>query len=551
MERPRRTTMKRAEEAEENVLSGARFGLALAGLLLLAAALRYPVALNLDTSWYLHAVARFLEGARLYADLIEVNPPLFFYLAVPPIALAKWPLADAKTLFITYVFALSFVSLALSWRLLRRHGGLTGGELRGFLLVSAFVFWLLPGFDFGQREHFAIIFIWPWLLLAALRARGGAVPAASAALIGAFAFFGLAIKPYFLLVPLLIEIWLLFIRRDWRLLFRPENLVLAVMMPAYPVLVALHHPAYFDVIVPMALQVYHLGYDERTIIVLLSSLPAVVFVLLTAHALRHKWFSEELADTGGDIARVFFLAGVAFLLTYFIQHKGWSNHLFVARAVLFPALALLMWRLAPPLIGKRRQTAGATTARAPGRAWAYMGLVGLGAYVAIAMLAFAPLYEMNRSAVKSHPLFKGARSYYAFSVYLQAAFPFTNETGLRWTSRAPSFWLLPGLIVARHELARHPDPRKARRLDAIEKYIRDSLIEDLRRHKPDIIAVDMRNGKPLMGLPRFHDVPFSFLDWLKRDPRFVRIWKNYEFAGRIDGVSYDFYRRLRPARRKQ
>ena len=318
------------------------------------------------------------------------------------------------------------------------------------------------------------------------------------------------------------------------------------MLPAYPVFVALHHPAYFDAIVPMALQVYHQGYDERTIIVLLFSLPAVVFVLLTAHALRHQWFDDALADTGGDIARVLFLAGVAFLLTAYIQHKGWSNHLLVAHATLFPALALLVWRLAPTLPGKRGKSISGVLARAPGRAWARLSLIGLGVYVVAAMLAFAPIYEMNRSAVKAHPIFKGARTYYAFSVYLQAAFPFTNETGLRWTSRAPSFWLLPGLIVARNELARHPDPRKARRLDAIEKYIRDTSIEDLRRHKPDIIAIDVRAGKPLMGLPRFHDVPFSFLDWLKRDPRFVRIWKNYEYAGRIDGVSYAFYRRRDP-----
>jgi len=40
--------------------------------------------LHSDVSWYLVATERFVNGARLYQDVIEVNPPLAFYLMARP-----------------------------------------------------------------------------------------------------------------------------------------------------------------------------------------------------------------------------------------------------------------------------------------------------------------------------------------------------------------------------------------------------------------------------------------------------------------------------------
>src|SRR5215813_700280 len=42
-----------------------------------------------DAAWYLVATRRYLDGARLYVDLIEVNPPLMFWLMTPPTWLGR------------------------------------------------------------------------------------------------------------------------------------------------------------------------------------------------------------------------------------------------------------------------------------------------------------------------------------------------------------------------------------------------------------------------------------------------------------------------------
>ncbi|MCA9170349.1 MAG: hypothetical protein KDB23_21875, partial [Planctomycetales bacterium] len=48
---------------------------------LVAAAIFYPMAtLNHDSSWYLIATRMWLDGAQLYQDVMETNPPLAFYL---------------------------------------------------------------------------------------------------------------------------------------------------------------------------------------------------------------------------------------------------------------------------------------------------------------------------------------------------------------------------------------------------------------------------------------------------------------------------------------
>lgn len=44
--------------------------------------------INHDTAWYLIATRKWLDGARLYVDIYEVNPPLNFYFTVPPVLLA-------------------------------------------------------------------------------------------------------------------------------------------------------------------------------------------------------------------------------------------------------------------------------------------------------------------------------------------------------------------------------------------------------------------------------------------------------------------------------
>ena len=54
-----------------------------------AVLLRHSTDDNPDVSWGLTMAERWLDGARLYVDIIKVNPPATVFLYVPPVALAR------------------------------------------------------------------------------------------------------------------------------------------------------------------------------------------------------------------------------------------------------------------------------------------------------------------------------------------------------------------------------------------------------------------------------------------------------------------------------
>ena len=99
---------------------------------------------------------------------------------------------------------------------LHRHSE-EGAIERHFLYVAPALVLVGGGYDFGQREHLMVLGALPYLFLAARRVQGVQEPYRYiVAILAAVAF---AIKPYFLFIPALVELYLLFTLR-WRLYMR-------------------------------------------------------------------------------------------------------------------------------------------------------------------------------------------------------------------------------------------------------------------------------------------------------------------------------------------
>src|SRR3546814_9572249 len=103
-------------------------------------------------------------------------------------------------------------------------------------MVLAFgLYIIVPLYDFGQREQIALIWALPYAALIARRFSGLPVWVPLATLVGCLAAFGFALKHYFVLAPILLELWLLMgAKRNWRP-FRPETVTLAACAVAYAV----------------------------------------------------------------------------------------------------------------------------------------------------------------------------------------------------------------------------------------------------------------------------------------------------------------------------
>ena len=142
---------------------------AVVAVFMLAIMLRAVLPFNVDVSWWLIVCERMLDGQRLYLDILETNPPMAGAVYMVGVALARAVHVRPEVVTNTLIFALVAVSLALAWRALRfsslreRAGGAAA-------VWAAALLTILPMYDFGQREHLALVAMLPALAVYLLRA---------------------------------------------------------------------------------------------------------------------------------------------------------------------------------------------------------------------------------------------------------------------------------------------------------------------------------------------------------------------------------------------
>lgn len=94
--------------------------------------------MNLDVAWLLYAAGRVMDGAKLYVDIYEINPPLAIYFDFPPVGIARlfgWP---EIPVFYGYVLALVGLSLLLSRNLINLIFENFGPEVRASAFLTLF-----------------------------------------------------------------------------------------------------------------------------------------------------------------------------------------------------------------------------------------------------------------------------------------------------------------------------------------------------------------------------------------------------------------------------
>ena len=202
-----------------------------------------------DIAWAIYLAREVLDGARQGSDFLEVNPPLMIWLAISPVLVERAIGITAWHADVLLVGVLVFLSLGVSGSLLRDLIA-SRDSRRRVMLALAFAGILLPRFDFGQREHFALLStppVRPARRAAPWRAVHSRRDAQS--VIGFLGAVGFALKPYFLLPWLALEA-LLLRRLGPSALRRPEFATLVASGGLYALSVVVFVPDYL----PMALR---------------------------------------------------------------------------------------------------------------------------------------------------------------------------------------------------------------------------------------------------------------------------------------------------------
>ena len=287
-----------------------------------AALLQQQMLFNWDVSWLLHVSDRLLAGGSYTRDFFELNPPLILYLYAPAALLNKLFSLPAYVGLQIYVFILATLSLYLCNASVQKI--LQDNLVKQlFLVTTTCLFLILPLYDFGQREHLVVIFTLPYFLLLSLRLEHKPVNTRFAVLIGLFASLGLAIKPFFLIAPFLIEIFYMVQSRRLFNCIRAETMTIALFLMVYLAFIAIFHFDYLSVILPFASNYYSgIAFPWAMIF----SNPLVLFCVppIALHFILYK------INPYKPLCSILLLAMLGFLFSYLIQHTPWHDHILPA-----------------------------------------------------------------------------------------------------------------------------------------------------------------------------------------------------------------------------
>lgn len=456
---------------------------------------------NADVSFYLHAGNRLAEGAVLYRDIGDMNPPLIYLLQMPFIYAGRlMGVAPHVPLFVGLMGMLGGV-LWISARLLRAMNALSGVSIQVLLLFTAFRFGIIDRKEVGQRDHLAAFAFLPFLLLVACRASGSAV--SSPALAGGVALvtgIAVALKPYFVApwaAALAYLAWRIGVVRAMR---SPECWVVVLVNGLHWAMVLAIYPDFIGRVAG-ALQYYSAIQIPYWIIALKLSWCGM---LVGIPFLRMGEKMRALAMTSVAVTAGFVAGAIA-------QHKGWPYHLvppsffgqwtlllavvyFLETPRLYRKAGLLRPRLVAALLCLFLVAGAAGT------------LPGEGRSAEIATLR--PFLEQRA----------GGKPVLFLTTELWLAFPLVYEAGLRTCLPDPYLWILPGLYRDQMEAAGGESgyvPARYHREEernADERALFDSMRRAILEMRPE--AIVLHDEPPQTFLGRLH---FNFVEYLSTD----------------------------------
>jgi hypothetical protein len=497
------------------------WGIAVVALALAGQWLQAGVHLNHDVSYFVHFDRWLLQGRTLGDDLFDGNLPMVWMLFMPSAALVQWNLLDEPSAVRVVFWAYFLISTALLIGVLSRLESRDRAASVGWAVAFVLIATLGPGFSFGQREHACVLFAMPYLAAAVLRLQGGQGPRTSIAVaIGLLAGIGFAVKPYFLAVPALVEL-LLLARLGWRSLFgRVESLVLGLTVLAYVVMAGLLIPDYLKATIELSRATYW-AYDTGNFSVILERFVRVVQPALYGAliALVTRTWSRQHT--------VMLVAVLGFAVSYFVQSKGFVYH---AYPVLVCSVAFLGICLG---LGLTRAWAAWRETGSPLR-FALVPLVALIALPPIKQahddvvrwyftynLASGPTGQFRQAVIDAVNHFAPTRQsyFFAFSTHPFPGFPTASYTFAEWSGRS----IVEPFIPALARIDEVTDPVIRERVVRAGEYQRRMVIEDFERRPPSIVFAERSRARLGMNGVQFDDIAFYLTD-----PRFQRIWKNYE-----------------------
>ena len=457
-----------------------------------AVILRAFVAANTDVSWLLTVCEKMLDGQRLYADIIETNPPIAVLAYMPSVLIEHAFGVRAEIITDLLVFAAVALSMTVTARILRRlpSSGLRDNWL--LAIACAAILTILPMQSFGQREHLAFISFLPALAVLILRAQNIPVPAWAVIAAGLGAGVMLMFKPYFILGFGAGILAAAFCARSWRVLFAPENVIAAATVIAYVIFIYIFYPAYFTQIYPLVRDVYLLFTLSMAQTIASAGVAAWFAILIAA------WLMKPAGKS--DAATLILIAtSIGFAAAYFVQRKGWPYQS-------YPMIALGLIALTHSVLRLRNDPAASRAVRLAG-------------YIGFSVLFLSSMHWMNdasdaRALQKPVARLGPHPKLLVLSSEGSIGHPLVRAVGGEWVSRQQGLWVRE--FVRRLRGDHLVTPEQDSKLDFYAARERAMLIEDIKKMPPTVVLIDNQLS--------------DWGAWLRADPEVSELLKPYKFS---------------------
>lgn len=236
------------------------FVFAMSALYVFALWMHATLYINSDVSWLLNSTQRLLGGGTYAQDFFEINAPMIFYLYIPPVMIAHYFHLPTYYVLPGYIFILATLSLALSYSFIKKIFSFNLRDAYLFTFAVGMILLILPLYEFGQREHLLVILTFPYFFSVVYRLQGHALKPAFAISIGLLAGLGFAIKPFFIIPLILVEMYYIFFNRQLRSCLRPETISILAIFFLYAAMLFVFHRDYLSIIAPFALRIYDTVY---------------------------------------------------------------------------------------------------------------------------------------------------------------------------------------------------------------------------------------------------------------------------------------------------
>lgn len=483
--------------------------------------LQSQVHVNHDVAWITHSAAWLLDGKRFGTDILDVNPPLAWFLMMPAAAVARAGWLPEIVAIQAWNWLLTIAALALSAVVLPPMGRAIGhAKVLALLVVSVAVAAILPIGNFGQRDVLALILILPYLY--SMIGRTAGVPASGRLLpviVGFAAGFGFCLKPFLLALPVLLELLQLLLSRSFRALFRAETIAMAVTVLSYAGAILLFARDYLDFALPLIRAVYW-AYDDSGYRILDRFRDAA---MPAAYALGVALLTFSFTR----VHAMFVAAVAAFAASYWVQGKGFPYH---AYPLLGAGCLFLTYSIIHGIGAIRSST---RIARNDIR-WVLVAVLLL-VTLPVLRVPFSQSYAWYQTANRTkgdwgrmrqevidrlRALGAGPSDFlYALSTHPNPGFPTVNYLGTQWAGREVAQFVIPA-HVRRKEVT---VPAVLGEIDRATKLQVRHVIEAIERHHPRFVMVEARQRRLGLSLRRFDDLAFY-----GRDPQFERLWACYE-----------------------